>query len=257
MLIRLTAGDVEAINSNSPPAKEISRVNGSPVLFLLSRKFAARLIAASKCLVAYGNKNVVVTFHGPWTKENLTEHVKTSKPFEGLDFSAMSLKVFDKDFDMYVDIDDDFVIPNKARLLIKETVQYRIVDVLNVEEAIPSTVCGDERTVYLLPNMPLDVKLSIDRHEQGHYFGNHCRVLRWLYNDLCSYRMYPGKLYEEAARALIAKFPNLADSTGTKHDSWREGLRFKEKYERYNLKKANEGETSAAPPKRSKKQPLK
>nr|XP_037286315.1 uncharacterized protein LOC119179350 [Rhipicephalus microplus] len=27
--------------------------------------------------------------------------------------------------------------------------------------------------------------------------------------------MYPGKLYEEAARALIAKFPNLADSTGT------------------------------------------
>ncbi|KAL3244585.1 hypothetical protein MRX96_047152 [Rhipicephalus microplus] len=78
-------------------------------------------MAASKCLVAYGDKNVVVTFHGPWTKENLTEHIKTSKPFEGLDFSAMSLKVFDKDFEMYVDIDDDFVIPDKARLLIKET----------------------------------------------------------------------------------------------------------------------------------------
>ncbi|XP_075736712.1 uncharacterized protein LOC142776628 isoform X1 [Rhipicephalus microplus] len=63
--------------------------------------------------------------------------------------------------------------------------------------------------------MPLDVKLSIDRHQQGHYFGNRRRVLQWLYNDLCSYRMYPGKLYEEAARALIAKFPNLEDSTGT------------------------------------------
>lgn len=50
-------------------------------------------MAASKCLVAYGDKNVVVTFHGPWTKENLTEHVKTSKLFEGLHFSAMSLKV--------------------------------------------------------------------------------------------------------------------------------------------------------------------
>ncbi|KAL3255545.1 hypothetical protein MRX96_017446 [Rhipicephalus microplus] len=90
-----------------------------------------------------------------------------------------------------------------------------IVDVLNVEEAIPSAVCVDERTVYLLPNMPLGVKLGIDRHQQGHYFGNCHRVLQWLYNDLCSYRMYPGKLYEEAARALIAKFPNLADSTGT------------------------------------------
>ncbi|KAL3255547.1 hypothetical protein MRX96_017447 [Rhipicephalus microplus] len=90
--------------------------------------------------------------------------------------------------------------------------------------------------------MPLDVKLSIDRHQQGHYFGNCRRVLQWLYNDLCSYRMYPGKLYEEAARALIAKFPNLADSTGTGYDSWCEGLRFKEKYERYKLGKANEGE---------------
>ncbi|KAL3197188.1 hypothetical protein MRX96_014801 [Rhipicephalus microplus] len=100
-------------------------------------------MAASKYLDAYGDKNDV-TFHGPWTKENLTEHIKTSKPFEGLHFSAMSLKVFDKDFDMYVDMEDYLVIPDKARLLIKETVQYRIVDVLNVEEAIPSTVCGDE-----------------------------------------------------------------------------------------------------------------
>ncbi|KAL3208337.1 hypothetical protein MRX96_039224 [Rhipicephalus microplus] len=103
--------------------------------------------------------------------------------------------------------------------------------------------------------MHLDVKVSIDRHQQEHYFGNRRRVLQWLYDDLCSYRMFSGKLYEEAARALIAKFPNLADSTGTGYDSWREGLRFKGKYERYKLRKANEGETSAAPPKRSRSSP--
>ncbi|KAL1431999.1 hypothetical protein MTO96_013669 [Rhipicephalus appendiculatus] len=130
----------------------------------------------------------------------------------------MSLKVYDKDFEMYVDMDDESVIPDKAKLLIKETVQYRIVDVLNVEEAAPSTVIDCERTVYVLPNMPLDVKLSIDRHQQGQYFGNRRRVLQWLYNDLSTYKMYPGKLYEEAARALIVKFPTLADSTGTGYD---------------------------------------
>ncbi|KAH8038000.1 hypothetical protein HPB51_020520 [Rhipicephalus microplus] len=87
----------------------------------------------------------------------------------------------------------------------KETVepvanQSRIVDVLNVEEAIPSTVCGDERTVYLLPNIPLYVKLSIHRHQQGHYFGNCPRVLQWLYNDSCSYRM---QLTPEGSRSSV------------------------------------------------------
>lgn len=47
----------------------------------------------------------------------------------------------------------------------------------------------------------------------------------------------------------------LTDGCTTLQDSWREGLRFKGKYERYKLRKANEGETSAAPPKRSRSGP--
>lgn len=33
-------------------------------------------------------------------------------------------QVYDDDFGMYVDIDDEFVIPDKAKFLIKETVQH-------------------------------------------------------------------------------------------------------------------------------------
>ncbi|XP_075534346.1 uncharacterized protein LOC142568168 [Dermacentor variabilis] len=51
---------------------------------------------------------------------------------------------------------------------------------------------------------------------------------------------YPGKLYEEAARELITKFPCLADSTGTGYDSWRVQLRFKAKYQRRKLKTQDE-----------------
>ncbi|KAL1474293.1 hypothetical protein MTO96_038092 [Rhipicephalus appendiculatus] len=76
-------------------------------------------------------------------------------------------QVYDKHFEMYVDMDDESVIRDRAKLLIKDTVQYRIVDVLNVEEAAPSSVFESERTVHVLPNMPLDVKLSMERHQQN------------------------------------------------------------------------------------------
>ncbi|KAH6941295.1 hypothetical protein HPB50_015969 [Hyalomma asiaticum] len=63
---------------------------------------------------------------------------------------------------------------------------------------------------------------------------------------------YPGKLYEEAARELVTKFPSLADSTGTGYDSWRTQLRYKAKYQRRKLKVQDEAD-SPLPHKRAKK----
>ncbi|KAH6940970.1 hypothetical protein HPB50_011411 [Hyalomma asiaticum] len=57
---------------------------------------------------------------------------------------------------------------------------------------------------------------------------------------------YPGKLYEEAARELVTKFPSLADSTGTGY------LRYKAKYQRRKLKVQDEAD-SPLPHKRVKK----
>ncbi|XP_075559966.1 sterile alpha motif domain-containing protein 3-like [Dermacentor variabilis] len=102
----------------------------------------------------------------------------------------------------------------------------------------------------MLPTVPQDISMSIERHRAGQYFKNRRRVLQWLYHDLCLQTMYPGKLYAEAAQALIAKFPNLADSTGTGYDSWREALRFKAKYERRKLR-LQEDADDGPPPKRS------
>ncbi|XP_072145560.1 uncharacterized protein [Dermacentor andersoni] len=51
-----------------------------------------------------------------------------------------------------------------------------------------------------------------------------------------AFLQHSGKLYEKASKALVAKYPSLADSTGTGYDSWRESLRFKAKYERRKIK---------------------
>ncbi|XP_077516286.1 uncharacterized protein LOC144126168 [Amblyomma americanum] len=57
--------------------------------------------------------------------------------------------------------------------------------------------------------------------------------------------MYPGKLYNEAAQALVSRYPNLVDASGTGYDSWREALRFKAKYERRKIRiQQNDGADS-------------
>ncbi|KAL3189175.1 hypothetical protein MRX96_003307 [Rhipicephalus microplus] len=66
--------------------------------------------------------------------------------------------------------------------------------------------------------MPLDVKLSIDIHQQGHYFGNRRGVLQWLYNDFCSYRATNSKrrlwISEEipSVTDVVEKYPALTTS---------------------------------------------
>ncbi|KAL1473653.1 hypothetical protein MTO96_038541 [Rhipicephalus appendiculatus] len=167
-----------------------------------------------KCLVKHGEKNVVVPFVGPWKRAQLFEYLKRERAFAGIDFGSASVTVFDEDFGLHVEVTDDFVIEDKSKLEIKEGSQYRIVDVIDLE-VLPTAPQLPVPRVYTLPPVPGDVKMSIDKHTPGQYFANRRRVVEWLYYDLCSYTMYPGKLYEEAARELVTKFPSLADSTGT------------------------------------------
>ncbi|XP_075542856.1 uncharacterized protein LOC142576565 [Dermacentor variabilis] len=195
---------------------------------------------ACKCLVTFGDKNVVVPFVGPWKRAQLFEYLKRERAFAGIDFGSATLTVFDADFGLHVDVTDDFTIEDKSKLQIKEGSQYRIVDVIDVEVLPAAPQEPAARRIYTLPSVPVDIRLSIEKHQPGRYFANRRRVVEWLYHDLCTYTMYPGKLYEEAARELITKFPCLADSTGTGYDSWRVQLRFKAKYQRRKLKTQDE-----------------
>ncbi|XP_070390903.1 sterile alpha motif domain-containing protein 3-like [Dermacentor albipictus] len=201
---------------------------------------------ASKCLVMYGASNVVVTFDEPCSRQDLLGQLAKNETFKDVDVCALGLTIFDEDFETFVEITEDSAIHNKAKIKVKETNQVRIADVL--EKGPPQQARPGH--VYMLPTVPQDISMSIERHRAGQYFKNRRRVLQWLYHDLCLQTMYPGKLYAEAAQALIAKFPNLADSTGTGYDSWREALRFKAKYERRKLR-LQEDTDDGPPPKRS------
>nr|XP_054929008.1 uncharacterized protein LOC126534872 [Dermacentor andersoni] len=70
-------------------------------------------------------------------------------------------------------------------------------------------------TSYTLPPVALDIQMAVEKHRSGMHFEKRQRLIQWLFHDLCSYGMHSGKLYEEASKALVAKYPGLADSTGT------------------------------------------
>ncbi|KAH8033641.1 hypothetical protein HPB51_014922 [Rhipicephalus microplus] len=129
---------------------------------------------------------------------------------------------------------------------------FRIVDVLDVE--LIEQTQQPARTVYTLPQPPLTLKLSLERHVPGTHFKSRNQVIQWIFHDLSTYTLYPGKLYNEAASALVNAYPNLRDTTGTGHESWREALKFKAKYERKKMR-VNTGELPPVVAKRPRKQP--
>ncbi|XP_064463664.1 uncharacterized protein LOC135374642 [Ornithodoros turicata] len=61
------------------------------------------------------------------------------------------------------------------------------------------------------------------------------RVVDWVYYDLCTYSMYPGKLYREAAQQLVRRYPVLRDVSLEGHGSWYMALRNKGKNGRRRL----------------------
>ncbi|XP_075534301.1 uncharacterized protein LOC142568097 [Dermacentor variabilis] len=165
----------------------------------------------SKCLLTYGDRNVVVTFDEPWTGRQLMERMKEMDMFEGVCFSALVLTRFDEDFRVYVDVAEEDAIENKSKIKVRETSQVRIADVLQE----PQSMQPARGSVYCLPAIPPDILMMAQRHQAGKHFAGRQRILQWLHHDLYLYDMYPGRLYTEAARALTTKFPNLADATGT------------------------------------------
>lgn len=172
---------------------------------------------ASKCLVTFRDRNIVVNFDGEFTKKDLFSNLQSSNVLAEQDCASLSLQVYDEDFSMFVDVTNDFVIPHKSKIKIKEPTEFRIVDVLDVE--LIEQTQQPARTVYTLPQPPLTLKLSLERHVPGTHFKSRNQVIQWIFHDLSTYTLYPGKLYNEAASALVNAYPNLRDTTGTVHAS--------------------------------------
>ncbi|XP_077527935.1 uncharacterized protein LOC144139478 [Haemaphysalis longicornis] len=193
-----------------------------------------------KCMVTYKDRNVVVNFTGQWKPKDLLDNLKQTGALTGVDFTSASLTVYDEDFQTHVEVSDDFIILDRARFTIKETAEYRIVDVLDVEVLPAEQLPMPPRTIYTLPAPPLTLKLSMEKHERGKLFKHRRQLVHWLYEDLKSYAMFPGRRYVDAASALVHAYPNLADCTGTGYDSWKQLLIFRGKYSRSSKEASSE-----------------
>ncbi|KAH7960089.1 hypothetical protein HPB49_016905 [Dermacentor silvarum] len=136
-------------------------------------------------MVTFREINTVVNFTGEWKKHELFSYLQKTNVLAEQECASLILQVFDEDFGMFVDTTNDFVVPHKAKLKIKEASEFR----------------------------------------------------------------YPGKLHDVVASALVNAYQNLKDSTGTGHDSWREALRFRAKYERRKMRQ-EAGETTTVAAKR-------
>ncbi|XP_037503426.2 uncharacterized protein LOC119378325 [Rhipicephalus sanguineus] len=61
------------------------------------------------------------------------------------------------------------------------------------------------------------------------------RIVDWLWFELSQYTLYPGHLYETAARELVQRYPQLRDGFGEGHLTWQTTLKYKAKNTRKKL----------------------
>ncbi|XP_029844490.2 uncharacterized protein LOC115327577 [Ixodes scapularis] len=210
-----------------------------------------------ECLVVYGAHKVVVNVGGERKRPDLISSLAQKELFQGFDLNTSHILIYHAGFDTDVDMTEDVVLENRARIKIRmDEAQFRVMDVVNQEEHGPSRAPLRDLSEYRFPQVPLDIKQSLAKHKKGLNLKSRNRIIQWLYHDLCQYTLYPDKLYAEAAKGLIRNFPVLEDTTGTKCDSWHVALRFKAKRERKKLRDqeraAEEGEEEA--PARPKQQ---
>ncbi|KAL3192766.1 hypothetical protein MRX96_058817 [Rhipicephalus microplus] len=97
---------------------------------------------------------------------------------------------------------------------------------------------------YVFPTVPKDILYNLSKVTKRSEVTSTLRrrIIEWLSFDLFRYTMYPGKLYEEAARQLVFHHAVLKDSLGFGYDSWHHGMKFKCKFER--KKFLNDGEVA-------------
>ncbi|KAL1469379.1 hypothetical protein MTO96_025103 [Rhipicephalus appendiculatus] len=145
---------------------------------------------ASKCLVEFRDKKMVVNFDGSLMQQELFDNLQASGVVVNVDTARLRLTVYDEDFSTFVDITDDFVIKDKFRLQLHEVSEYRVADVLDIVEVarLPPQVVP-LAAMYTLPRVPLDIQMAVETHQQGMHLEKRRRVIQWLFHDLCTYGM--------------------------------------------------------------------
>uniref|UniRef100_A0A224YST7 Uncharacterized protein n=1 Tax=Rhipicephalus zambeziensis TaxID=60191 RepID=A0A224YST7_9ACAR len=195
--------------------------------------------APIQCLVSWKERKKIVSISGH-TTEDVLAAVKAT------DFGDVAstgrIEVYNAQFEAYVDPPDNHVFCDGSKL--------RII----TDEAIPLTSSTNETLVitpefdpssshqpcngrdFRLPPLPLDLKVAIVNAEIGKVSSRtKSRIISWISHHLMNISVYPGRLYETAAKALVVEYPVLRDTIGTGWDSWKVSIQYKFGYLRRTL----------------------
>ncbi|KAL1438047.1 hypothetical protein MTO96_048411 [Rhipicephalus appendiculatus] len=192
------------------------------------------------CLVTWNDRRKVITVRGQDKSDVIGALSKT-------DFrSALEggqIEVYNTRFNEYVEVHEDYTFSDGDKIKLvndKEAVhvfmffyyfhlspspEATIRLTPGVTDSQPSSSAEKE---YTLPAVPLDIQIEVINVKQGEVSSRlKSRIVTWIANNLRTISLYPRGLYEAAAKALVLKYPQLADTFGTGHDSWKVLFRYK------------------------------
>lgn len=194
------------------------------------------------CLVFFKDRKKVVQIGGERRKEDLIAALR------GTDFEDATkgarIELYNTRFETFVDCPESHVFADGDKIrLVTEEVNIPILsctpdNTSDSDEALPQAAlqaAGSSQAAptcfaldYQLPPVPFDIKADIDNARFGELpKKTKSRIVSWIATDLRTRSLYPDKLYEMAARALVFTYPVLRDTIGTGYDSWKVQFQYK------------------------------
>nr|XP_037284034.1 uncharacterized protein LOC119176781 [Rhipicephalus microplus] len=200
-------------------------------------------------LVSFQGRKKIISARGP-TEADILEALKTTD--FGHSLQACRIEVYNVRHDEFVDPPAGHVFSekDKIRLVCSENflMSCSTTDKVTAvhEGSLPKTLESNEQSPsqqlaccendYRLPPVPLDIKDAIERTQPGKVSSHtKSRIVGWIANHLMTITVYPGSLYEAAAKSLVLEYPVLRDTIGTGWDSWKVSLKYKFAYMRKSL----------------------
>ncbi|XP_075749735.1 sterile alpha motif domain-containing protein 3-like [Rhipicephalus microplus] len=200
-------------------------------------------------LVSFQGRKKIISARGP-TEADILEALKTTD--FGHSLQACRIEVYNVRHDEFVDPPAGHVFSekDKIRLVCSENflMSCSTTDKVTAvhEVSLPKTLESNEQSPsqqlaccendYRLPPVPLDIKDAIERTQPGKVSSHtKSRIVGWIANHLMTITVYPGSLYEAAAKSLVLEYPVLRDTIGTGWDSWKVSLKYKFAYMRKSL----------------------
>ncbi|XP_072144509.1 uncharacterized protein [Dermacentor andersoni] len=206
------------------------------------------------CLINRGPSSYVLTVSGDHKLEDLKDAMAAHSSLQFVEHDAI-LQVHHKTFNTFVNVDENTTLEDNCiiRVLdvciiadgsseeavsLNSSLSSDAISCNEVTTVISSSQCNSAkgRLQFSFPKTPIDIDARLCCCRQTEVPENlRRRIVDWLWFELSQYTLYPGRLYDTAARELVQRYPQLRDGFGDGHMSWQTALRYKGKNTRKKL----------------------